>query len=86
MRSQFNSEHKILRYEGPLLQSHGTADEIVPLSLGFKLFAAAPGSPKAFLTIPGGGHNDPHTRVYYETVETFLEHISKLGDARVTGR
>jgi fermentation-respiration switch protein FrsA (DUF1100 family) len=35
----------------------GDRDEVVPLRLGLKLFAAAP-EPKTFWTIPGGTHND----------------------------
>jgi fermentation-respiration switch protein FrsA (DUF1100 family) len=58
MRNRYDSLAKIGRYRGPLLASHGTADVIVPLVLGQKLFAAAPGR-KEFFQIEGRGHNDP---------------------------
>ena len=82
MRSQFDSERKIARYEGPLLQTHGTADMIVPYELGLQLFKAAPGSPKSFLTVPGGGHNEPHPKVYYEAVGSFLKSLPQVDGGR----
>ena len=64
MRTQFNSLAKIAKYHGPLLQSHGTADRLIPYAMGQQLFAAA-NEPKQFIAIPGGDHNDPPSDVYY---------------------
>lgn len=77
MRNRYDSLAKIARYEGPLLASHGTADEVVPLALGQKLFAAAPGR-KEFFTIEGRGHNDPEPREYYRVLDRWLD---SLGDS-----
>jgi abhydrolase domain-containing protein 17 len=41
----------------PLLVIHGTADGVIPVSHGRKLYAAAPG-PKQALWAEGAGHND----------------------------
>lgn len=41
----------------PVLVMHGRADEVVPLSHGEKLFAAAP-EPKRYLWVDEAGHND----------------------------
>ena len=60
MRTQFNSLAKIRNYHGPLLQSHGTADRLIPFAMGRQLFEAA-NEPKQFIAIPGGDHNDPQT-------------------------
>lgn len=72
MRTRFDSLSKIADYHGPLLQSHGDADTIVPYPLGRQLFEAA-NDPKQFITIPGGDHNDSQPEAYYETLSAFLE-------------
>jgi hypothetical protein len=71
MRTQFNSLAKIRSYRGPLLQSHGTADRLIPFAMGRQLFAAA-NEPKQFIAIPGGDHNDPQTEEYYAALREFL--------------
>jgi fermentation-respiration switch protein FrsA (DUF1100 family) len=57
VRQRFASLEKIGRLAGRLLVVHGDRDELVPLDMGQRLFAAAPG-PKELLTIAGAGHND----------------------------
>ena len=52
MRTRFNSAAKIDAYHGPLYQSHGDHDSIVPLQLARRLFDAA-NEPKQFLLIEG---------------------------------
>lgn len=53
----FNSARKISRVRAPLLFIQGDRDEIIPLSLGQRLFAAAP-APKTFWLVEGAHHND----------------------------
>jgi uncharacterized protein len=53
----YNSLPKIRWIQAPKLFMQGDHDEVVPLSLGQKLFAAAQGS-KTFWVIPGARHND----------------------------
>ncbi len=72
MRTRLDSLAKIGDYHGPLLQSHGDADTIVPDSYGRRLFEAA-NEPKQFFRIPGGDHNDPQPPQYYETLIEFLD-------------
>jgi fermentation-respiration switch protein FrsA (DUF1100 family) len=74
MQAQFNSLAKIGKYHGPLLQSHGTADRLVPYALGRQLFDAA-NEPKEFVDIPGGGHNDLPTEPYYSALRAFLDKL-----------
>ena len=90
MQTQFNSLAKISRYHGPLLQSHGTADRLIPFEMGRQLFAAA-NEPKRFVAIPGGDHNDPQTDEYYAALFEFwagFEQASshKAGGKRQQGR
>ena len=72
MRTRFDSAAKIGRYRGPLLQSHGDADRIIPYRLGRRLHDMA-NQPKQFITIRGGDHNDPQTAEYYEALVAFLD-------------
>ncbi len=71
MQTRLDSTAKIRNYKGPLLQTHGQADDIVPFALGQRLFQAA-NEPKQFVAIPAGGHNDPPTREYVDALEKFL--------------
>ncbi len=71
MRTQFHSLAKIGNYHGPLLQSHGTADRLIPFAIGQLLFEAA-NQPKQFVTIARGDHNDPQTEEYYAALFAFL--------------
>lgn len=75
MRNRFDSLARIGEYRGPLLQSHGTADEVVPFQLGQALYEAAAASPKQFVTMPGVTHNGPNDEDYYTELARFLDHL-----------
>jgi len=53
----FDSMEKIGRIRAPVLFIQGDRDEIIPLRLGQRLYAASP-EPKSFWIVPGAGHND----------------------------
>jgi uncharacterized protein len=53
----FNSLPKVRWIRAPKFFIQGDRDEVIPLRLGQKLYAAARGS-KTFWIIPGAGHND----------------------------
>jgi fermentation-respiration switch protein FrsA (DUF1100 family) len=75
MRTRLDSVAKVPNYHGPLLQTHGDADRIVPIALGRKLFDAA-NEPKQFVSVPGGGHNDgPPSREYLAALDRFLDSL-----------
>lgn len=76
MRNRFDSIHKIANYHGPLLQSHGTADTIVPYKIGRRLFEAA-NEPKQFFPIQESDHNVLPPRGYYKALVEFLEGLPK---------
>ncbi|QDT80932.1 Alpha/beta hydrolase family protein [Gimesia maris] len=71
MTQRLNSAGKIGNYSGPLLQSHGDKDLLIPIELGRKLFDAA-GEPKQFFVLPGAGHNDPQTEEYRRVFDEFI--------------
>lgn len=74
MRSKYDSLSKIERYDGPLFQSHGDADAIVPFEFGRKLHEAAAGV-KEFFVCEGGDHNDPQPVSYYHSLDGFLREL-----------
>jgi fermentation-respiration switch protein FrsA (DUF1100 family) len=77
MQMQFDSLSKIPNYRGPLLQTHGDSDDVIPFFLGRKLFKAA-NEPKQFVPIHGGGHNDPPAPDYVEALDHFLGTLSPV--------
>ncbi len=56
-KSRFESLAKIRRVRAPNLIVHGTRDQVVPFSMGQRLFAAAP-EPKFFFPVVDAGHNN----------------------------
>jgi uncharacterized protein len=72
MKTRFDSATKIRDYHGPLFQSHGDRDSIVPLEFAKRLFDAA-NEPKQFLLVQGGDHNDFRPPEYYDKLREFLE-------------
>jgi fermentation-respiration switch protein FrsA (DUF1100 family) len=55
--------------------SHGTADTLVPLALGRKLFAAVTSKQKRFFEIDNGGHNDPEPPEYEAALDEFFDSL-----------
>jgi len=74
LRTRLDSLSKIGRYHGPLLQSHGDPDSVVPFPLGKRLFEAA-NQPKQFLRYPGCDHNDPRPLEYYDALARFVAEL-----------
>jgi len=79
LRTRLNSIDTIRQYHGPLLQSHGQHDTIVPYAYGQKLFEAA-NSPKQFISYPGDDHNDARPTSYYDKVGKFLREVRSKND------
>ena len=77
-RRKLDSVTQIVRYRGPLLQSHGNVDETIPFSSGEKLFRAA-NEPKQFVTIENADHNDWLTDAYLKQLDGF---ITRVGSAQ----
>ena len=80
MRNRYDSLAHIAKYDGPILQSHGTDDELVPYHHAQKLFAAANSNRKEWIDVPGGGHCTPQPRDYYGQLRDFLNRSTSSGE------
>jgi uncharacterized protein len=76
MRNRYDSLARIRQYQGPVFQSQGTADTIVPIELARRLFAAVPSDRKEFREFPGRDHNDPLPPIYLREVRAFLDRVA----------
>jgi len=75
MRNQYPSIERIKDYHGPLFQSHGEADSLIPIEMGQALFEAAPTSNKKFFPAPGMGHLDPLPQHYWSEMAEFVNAV-----------
>ena len=73
MANRYDNLSRIQRYTGPVLQSHGTLDEFIPLSFARRLFDAAPGAKKRWLQFAGLRHNSALPPGYYDELAWFLD-------------
>jgi fermentation-respiration switch protein FrsA (DUF1100 family) len=73
----FNNIEKITNIDAPLLVVHGTNDQVIPYSMGRKVFDRA-NVDKKFITINGGGHNNLHetyAQQYWLPILNFIQDI-----------
>ena len=84
MKNRYDNLSRIGQYNGPLFQSHGTADTLAPIDLARKLFDAAPTSEKFWVEFDGLEHNSPPPPIYYQQVASFLDKFAKNGDNTAT--
>ena len=80
MRNRYDNLARIQHYKGPLWQSHGCDDQLIPLASARTLFDASPSPNKKWLEYPGCGHNDPRPNRYYAELASFLDTLA--GSAR----
>ena len=59
MKNRYDNVARLTNYQGPLVMVHGTADQMIPIRYGRRLFDSYHGGPKELLEIPGLDHNDP---------------------------
>jgi fermentation-respiration switch protein FrsA (DUF1100 family) len=71
MRNRFDNLRKIPHCIRPIFIAHGTADLLVPFTLGERLFEAAH-EPKYFLPMPGIGHNEGFSAEFFPRLRQFL--------------
>ncbi len=79
MKDRFESITRISAIRAPLLIIHGDKDEVIPISLGKKLFSAAL-EPKESKWISGAGHNNLYEFGAGDIVLEFIERVSR-GDS-----
>lgn len=77
MTVSLNSRSKIDEYHGPLLQTHGDSDRVVPFALGKMLYDHA-NEPKRFIKNPGGGHSDAPTDEFTNALDQFLDELPPI--------
>ncbi len=81
---RFESDRHIADVTCPILQIHGSRDQIVPLQLGQKLFEATPakssgGIVKRLVILPNAGHNDVYgvdRPLVVDALRKFLKEVS----------
>jgi fermentation-respiration switch protein FrsA (DUF1100 family) len=71
--NSFNNLDKISQIKSPLLVIHGTADKVVPFSMGKTVFDRAV-VPKELIIIEGGKHNDlqDYEQKYWNPILNFM--------------
>ncbi len=74
-RNKLESVTQIVRYRGPLLQSHGNLDRTIPSSSGEKLFESA-NEPKQFVTIENADHNNWLNDAYLQELDGFITRVA----------
>ena len=79
LSTRMDSLTKIKDYSGPLLISHGDADEVVPFAHGQALYDASPSATKRLYTVIGGKHTDPQPEEYRTALDDFLNQLPPLG-------
>lgn len=75
----FNNSDKIENVKSPVLIIHGTADRVIPFSMGEVLFNRVK-TQKQFIKIDGANHNDLSTQfynVYWSSIDTFIKSTIK---------
>jgi hypothetical protein len=73
---RYESMRYLPRIEAPLLVIHGEEDEVIPVSMGRAVYAAAKG-PKEIVTFPGAGHSDHHLYGSGEEVFRWIDSVSE---------
>ena len=80
LNQRFESLNKVPSLKMPVLFMHGTADEIVPYSMGEELFQAAP-PPKRFVVLEDGRHD--HSRQAEPVIrEAIARFVAETGRPR----
>lgn len=74
-----NSAARIKKYSGPLLQVHGSKDEIVPISLARNLNQSYAGQMNVFHEHTEAGHNDLLSADYLEQIGKFVRDLDDGG-------
>jgi uncharacterized protein len=75
MQNQYRSIDHISDCTQPLLQFHGTADQLVPYWSGRMLFNACPSESKQFVSVKNGGHNDGSPSEFWSAFGTLISQL-----------
>jgi uncharacterized protein len=77
-RNRFDSVGKIAKVNRPVLITHGTSDEVIPVDQGRKLYESAR-EPKKLIIVQGGKHNlfDEGGEAYINQIVDFIRESLK---------
>jgi uncharacterized protein len=75
IRNRFENRAKIGKTAGRVFIAHGTADRMIPFSMGEELYAAAP-EPKRFFPLEGFDHNNAPGPDFYVAMKDFLAEVA----------
>ena len=81
MSNRYNSIKRMQKYSGPLFESHGADDEVVPIELARKLYESSPSEMKQFYEIAYARHNDTPPPAYYAALGEFLDGVDAKHEA-----
>jgi len=73
MRENWHTEENIKLVTAPTLIIHGTDDQIVPFSLGQRVYAASPAPVKTFIRAQGLGHSNLWTPKNQGAIYRFID-------------
>jgi len=77
MHNRFDSCASLANYDGPVLQSHGELDQVVPISHARRLFESTRHPESKFLGIPNLGHDQAYPSAYWKQLENWLCRIEE---------
>ncbi|MBD2179013.1 alpha/beta fold hydrolase [Pseudanabaena sp. FACHB-1998] len=75
IHQRFDSLSKVRSIKVPVLYIHGTADELIPPTMGQRLYEATP-TRKQIVLIPNGGHNNnasTNEPLYLNSIRSFFK-------------
>ncbi len=72
MRDRYETLRHLKKVEAPLLVIHGEIDQIIPVEMGRKVAASAPG-PAEIVTFPEAGHTDHFLYGSYEAINEWID-------------
>jgi fermentation-respiration switch protein FrsA (DUF1100 family) len=82
MNNRFDSIAYLERFTGPVIQIHGTQDQIVPIKHGKRLYAALVSEQKHWIEVEGLGHNDRLPDPNLAQIHKALNHLTSGKQAR----
>ncbi len=74
MTDRYETMRVIANVQAPLLVIHGDQDEVIPVDMGRRVFAAAP-EPKEIVILRGAGHNDHRDFGSFEAVQGWIDRL-----------
>lgn len=81
MKNRFDSVRRLTSFEGPVVQIHGDADELIPIQNARKLFESLESEKKSWIRVSGMSHEGALPRSVLEKAAKTLEKLLDNGDS-----